>query len=88
VSIEAKAACAELVDDPIYREKLKARLMKGKLAPALESMLWHYAKGKPKEQIVISADKTLAQLIAEALGIGDQRIPKENDTSSPSGADE
>jgi hypothetical protein len=53
-TIEVKEACAKLVDDPIYRERLKARLIAGKLPPAVETMLWFYAKGKPKEQIEIN----------------------------------
>jgi len=48
-TVEARAACAELVDDPDYRRSLARRLLLGKLSPALECMLWHYAKGKPKD---------------------------------------
>ena len=48
---EAKEACARIVDDPVYREKLLSRALKGTLAPPVEVMLWHYAKGKPKETI-------------------------------------
>ena len=50
-TIEAKQACAELVDDPEYREKLKERLLAGKLPPAIEAMLWHYAHGRPKDMV-------------------------------------
>lgn len=48
-TIEAKRICSDLVDDPIYRANLQKRLRAGKLAPGMESMLWWYAKGKPKE---------------------------------------
>jgi hypothetical protein len=50
-TVEAKAACAALVDDPAYREALAKRLRAGKLSPAMECMLWHYAKGKPREHV-------------------------------------
>lgn len=53
-SIEAKEACSALVDDPEYRKQLKDRLHSGSLAPALEQMLWYYAKGKPKETHEVS----------------------------------
>jgi hypothetical protein len=43
-TIEAKAACAELVDDPAFRRSLARRLHSRKLSPALECMLWYYAK--------------------------------------------
>jgi hypothetical protein len=49
-TVEAKAACAELVDDPAYRRSLARRLRTGKLSPAMECLLWYYAKGKPKEE--------------------------------------
>ena len=35
------------MDDPNYHAQLQERLLAGKLAPAVECMLWHYAKGKP-----------------------------------------
>ncbi len=50
-TVEAKLACSEIIDDPAYRFKLLSRARAGKLAPAVECMLWHYAKGKPKETI-------------------------------------
>jgi hypothetical protein len=48
---EVRAACAAIVDDPAYLRQLHARAKAGTLAPAVECMLWHYAKGKPKEQV-------------------------------------
>ena len=44
---EVRAACVAIVDDPQYRKKLLARARAGTLPPAVECMLWHYAKGKP-----------------------------------------
>lgn len=48
--------CRDLVDDVKYRASLKTRLDSGQLAPALESMLWHYAHGKPKEHVEHSGE--------------------------------
>lgn len=48
-TVEAKEACAEIVDDPKYRAKLLSAARRRKIPPAVECMLWHYAKGKPKE---------------------------------------
>lgn len=39
------------VERPEYRERLTARLEEGILAPAVETMLFHYAYGKPTEHI-------------------------------------
>ena len=50
VTAEVKAACAGLVDDAVYRANLQRRLRKGNVAPAVECLLWYYAKGKPVER--------------------------------------
>jgi hypothetical protein len=62
-TIEAREACAKLVDDPVYQATLRRRLLQGKLAPAMETMLWHYAKGKPKEHVELSHDAELLALL-------------------------
>jgi hypothetical protein len=51
---EAKEMCSRIVDDPGYFKRLKARALAGKLPPPVECMLWHYAKGKPKESVELS----------------------------------
>lgn len=80
-TVEVKEACSRLVDDPTYRKRLQARLVAGKLPPAVECMLWHYAKGKPKEQIEVNVPEPVqvinkfhgvspdGQLIAAAIAI-------------------
>jgi hypothetical protein len=40
-----------------------ALALQGKLAPAMETMLWHYAKGKPKEHVELSHDAELLALL-------------------------
>lgn len=70
VTQEAKRACNELVDDPIYRAKLLADLRKRKIAPAVETMLWDRAKGKVTEKHEIGgpgafADHSDADIVAE-----------------------
>jgi len=67
VTTEAKIACNELVDDPVYRAKLKKDLQARLVRPSIESMLWYYAKGKPKERVELGADKSLADLVREAV---------------------
>lgn len=56
VTTEAREAANALVDDPVYREKLLKDLRERRLAPAIEAMLWYYAKGKPKETIEHQGD--------------------------------
>jgi len=52
-SQEAKEVCARMVDNPRYLERLEARLVAGKLPPAIEALIWHYAKGKPKDTLQV-----------------------------------
>ncbi len=66
VTVEAQKACAALVDDPVYREKLLTDLRKREVAPGIEAMLWHYAKGKPKEQVEHSGTlETVSRIVHE-----------------------
>lgn len=65
VTTEAKAAANALVDDPIYRQKLLERMREG-TAGAVEVLMWHYAKGKPKERIELGADEKLSDLLRQA----------------------
>jgi hypothetical protein len=50
----AQQLASGLVNDQEYLKRLKARLESGKIAPAIEVMLWAYAHGKPKESIELS----------------------------------
>jgi hypothetical protein len=56
---EAKEFCASVVDDPAYQATIRRRAMRGQLAPAVECMLWYYAKGKPKEQLEHSGQQDI-----------------------------
>lgn len=55
VTAEAAGLCRALVDDAAYRERFRQRLLTGKLAPALEVMVWAYAYGRPTEQHEVEA---------------------------------
>ena len=74
VTLEMKKFSTLLLTDPVYQKNLQKRLRAGTLAPAVETMLYYYAAGKPKERIEVGADKTLADLVGEAIA---RRPPKE-----------
>lgn len=65
VTREVKALCNLLVDDLDYLKKFRARLLAGTLAPQLETMVWYYAKGKPQENLNLTAPglDALAELL-------------------------
>lgn len=54
---EIKDIASGLLSDPAYVESLRRRLTSGK-APHMETLLHHYAYGKPKETV----DGTLTHL--------------------------
>ena len=51
VTRQVKELCCNLVEDPKYQASFKRRLLSGELSPALESLVWHYAFGKPKDEV-------------------------------------
>lgn len=53
---EIKAAARLMVEKPAYRAELEKRILEGK-APHMETLLFHYAYGKPKEGEVSGAIK-------------------------------
>lgn len=66
-TVKAKAACVALVDDPAYRRSLGKWLRTGKLSPAMECLLWYYAKGKPKEELRSGITVSWQDGVAERL---------------------
>jgi Family of unknown function (DUF5681) len=66
VTREAREAAERLVDDPEYREALRARMIDG-TAGAMEALMWFYAKGKPLERVEQAVPFPLAHLSDEEL---------------------
>lgn len=66
---EAQDWCARLIDTPAYRRSLQQRLIDGKLAPAMEALLWHYAKGKPAETILTPDAPAVPQSVTYVLTV-------------------
>jgi hypothetical protein len=71
VSTIAKLDCLQMVEDPIYRAQLLSDFRARILRPAVECMIWYYAKGKPKEMIehtgTLSLQEELSTLTTEEL---------------------
>lgn len=55
---EIKEASRLLVEDEVYVASLKVRLVEGK-APHMETLLFHYAYGKPKETTELGGEVRL-----------------------------
>ena len=48
-TLEIKDFGRAIIEDPVYREKLKQRIEAGE-APQIEALLYHYAYGRPKQE--------------------------------------
>lgn len=59
VTVEVKDVCRRLVEDPEYLASLQTRLKAGTMQSGLESMIWAYAYGKPKESLELSGSVDL-----------------------------
>lgn len=46
----------KLLDSPEYQASLVARIKAGTLPPALETLIWHYAHGRPVERTEVSIE--------------------------------
>ena len=64
-TIEGRDFARRLMDDPAYRENLRERLLSGKVHPGVETMLWAYSYGKPKDHVQLSGSVGNGQPIAE-----------------------
>ena len=47
---EARTLCRNLVSDEEYQHRFRDRFVKGQLPSHLESMVWQYAYGKPRQE--------------------------------------
>ena len=79
VTAEARQLCATLIDDPMYQAGLRKRLLAGTLPAHLEAMLWHYAKGKPKDHVELTGMNgaplyPFPQTVEEAEKLSDDQI--------------
>jgi hypothetical protein len=66
ITVEAREAAKRIVDDPAYREELRARMIGG-TAGAMEPLMWLYAKGKPVERAEPDQSSELSKLTNEEL---------------------
>lgn len=56
---------AEILDDPRYVESVKTRALNGTLAPGMETMLYYYRWGRPKDQ----QSPDMVQLVEDLLQV-------------------
>ena len=57
----ARRLSRKLVSDPAYLKSVEQRLLEGR-APNLETLLWHYAYGRPAQQVNLDGQMAVAQV--------------------------
>ena len=58
-----------MVDDPVYQAHIRRRALAGELAPGIEAMLWHYAKGRPIERQEVGTPGAFSHLSNKELKV-------------------
>jgi hypothetical protein len=53
-TLEVREFCRNLLASPAYQANLKKRLETGKLAPAIEALIFAYGHGKPKDTVEVT----------------------------------
>lgn len=64
VTVEIKNFAHRFVNDEAYLKKLRVRVNEG-TAPHMETLMWHYAYGKPKDEDEDKLDKNVTILIVQ-----------------------
>lgn len=70
-TVEIREIARALVEDPAYVASLRERLIAGE-APHMETLLHHYAYGKPPERVEVSGSLVLGR--AERMRAGRARV--------------
>src|SRR3954462_2488947 len=60
-TIEARLLCSNLVQDIDYQTRLRRDFIRRRVHPSIESMVWAYHLGKPKEQVEMTGKFTMNQ---------------------------
>lgn len=63
---EIQEFAGDLIEDPDYVASLKRRLASGK-APHMETLMFHYKHGKPKDTVKVEGSESLAEIMEMAL---------------------
>jgi hypothetical protein len=73
VSRDVKLFAQSILEDPLVQERTLEDARKGRLAPPIHSMLFHYAYGKPKDTLKVEGLERLQVIIKD----GDEPEPEE-----------
>jgi hypothetical protein len=71
VTRDVREFAQKFIDDADYRESLRRRVLRGD-APHMETLIWHYRFGKPKDTLEINQPRPLVvEILADAEAHGD-----------------
>ena len=70
VTLDVREFAQKFIDDADYRESLRKRVLRGD-APHMETLIWHYRFGKPKDTLEINQPRPLVvELLSDAEAHG------------------
>jgi hypothetical protein len=80
---DGKAFAAFVLEDPKVQARMLHDARRGKLAPAVLCMLFHYAYGKPKENVELKVLEELRVTITDDIGEEPTSAPGDTSTVVP-----
>ena len=87
VTTAVREIAQSIVNDETYRKNLISRMRSGSIMPGVETMLWHYAYGKPTEKLDVRVGN-----LAEQIGLARMRasaaVTEAQDRSMLTGPDD
>ena len=72
VTLEVKNLLQSILEDPEYQASLRERMIAGR-APQLEVLGFYYAMGRPRHQVKVDAQESLAGILSAAHAIRKER---------------
>ena len=70
VTVLHREFCEQLITDEEYQLNLLMRLRSGRCHPAVETLIWYYARGKPRETLDVTNNlqlKDISMMSSEEL---------------------
>jgi len=73
-TLEVRDMARSMLNDDEYLANLKKRLKSGDAPPAVETMLWYYAYGKPKEVVELQGEIGVSKIVREIVRADDTPV--------------
>lgn len=85
---DVKLFAQSILEDPLVQQRTLEDAQKGRLAPPIHSMLFHYAYGKPKDTLKVEGLERLQIIIKDGEEPEPEEQPEQGEDDADSTSDE